>query len=50
MKRVNIELSEELHTNAKVIAVLRNMTMQRFLVDSIKAAVEKDKKLIEKLK
>ena len=50
MKRVNMELPEELHTNAKVIAVLRNITMQQFIVDAIKAAVDRDKKLLDKFK
>ncbi len=50
MKRVNIELSEELHASSKVIAVLKNITMQQFLVEAIDDAVEKDRKLLDKLR
>jgi predicted HicB family RNase H-like nuclease len=50
MKRINIEISEDLHTNAKVIAVLKDITMQQFLVEAITEAVDKDKRLLDKLK
>jgi predicted HicB family RNase H-like nuclease len=49
-KRVNIELSEEIHTKAKVIAVLTNTTLNDFFERAIKEAIEKDKHILEKLK
>ncbi len=49
-KRVNIELSEDIHTKAKVIAVLTNITLNDFFEKAIKDAIEKDKKILEKLK
>ena len=50
MKRVNIELSEALHASSKVIAVLKDITMQQFLAEAINDAVEKDRKLLDKLR
>jgi hypothetical protein len=49
-KRVNIELSEDIHTKAKVIAVLTNTTLNDFFEKAIAAAIEKDKKVLERMK
>jgi predicted HicB family RNase H-like nuclease len=49
-KYFNIGLEEELHTKAKVIAVLKNMTLNDFIEKAITEAVEKDKGVLDKLK
>ena len=49
-KRVNIGLDEDLHTKAKVIAVLKNITLNEFFEQAIAEAVEKDKDVLEKIK
>lgn len=43
MKRVNIELPDETHTRAKVIAVLKGMTLNDYLAAAVNEALEKDK-------
>ncbi|MEM4711014.1 MAG: hypothetical protein QXL18_03645 [Candidatus Woesearchaeota archaeon] len=49
-KRVNISLNEETHTKAKVIAVLKDMTLNEYLEKAIREAVEKDQSILSKLK
>ncbi len=50
MKRVNIILKDEVHTQAKVIAVLKNTTLNDYFQKAIMEAIEKDKKVLEKIK
>ena len=50
MKRVNIKLSEEAHTKAKVIAVLKNITLNEYFDKAIEEAIIRDKKLLDALK
>jgi predicted HicB family RNase H-like nuclease len=49
-KRVNIELEEDIHTKAKVIAVLTNITLNDYFEKAIREAIEKDKKVLERIK
>jgi predicted HicB family RNase H-like nuclease len=49
-KQVNIEVPEELHRRAKVIAILKGMTLQEFLVNAIRKETESEDKVLEKLK
>ena len=49
-KRVNIEISEETHTKAKVIAVLKNMTLNEYFDKAIREAFEKDQSILSKIK
>jgi predicted HicB family RNase H-like nuclease len=49
-KRVNIALDEDLHTKAKVISVLKNITLNDFIEKAIEEAVKKDKPILDKLK
>ena len=49
-KRVNIELKEDVHTKAKVIAVLKGLTLNKYLEKAIEKALEKDKKVLDKVK
>ena len=46
-KRVNIELKPDIHTQAKLIAVLKKMPLGKYLEKAIEEAVKKDKKLLE---
>lgn len=48
-KRVNIGLKEKVHTQAKVIAVLKKIPLSKYLEEAIEASVEKDKKLLEEV-
>jgi len=49
-KRVNISLGEDTHTKAKVIAVLTNQTLNDFFEKAIEDAIEKDKKILDRIK
>lgn len=48
-KRVNIGLDEDIHTKAKVIAVLTNTTLNEYFEKAIAEAIAKDKKILEKM-
>jgi predicted HicB family RNase H-like nuclease len=50
MKRVNIELDDDVHTKAKVIAVLKGLTLNEYFSKAIKDAVEKDQPILNKIK
>ena len=50
MRRVNIKLDEDTHTKAKVIAVLKNITLNDYFEKAIKEAVEKDKAILSKIR
>lgn len=49
-KQLNIRLNEELHKQAKVVAILKGNTLNDYIEDAIKKALEKDKSLVEKIK
>jgi predicted HicB family RNase H-like nuclease len=42
-KQLNIRLEEELHTKAKVTAILKGMTLNDYIEQAIQASLEKDK-------
>lgn len=50
MKRVNIQLNDETHTKAKVIAVLKDMTLNEYLDKAIRDAIDKDQSILGKIK
>ena len=50
IKRVNIALKEDVHTKAKVIAVLKGLTLNGYLEQAIEKAIEQDKKVLDKVK
>jgi predicted HicB family RNase H-like nuclease len=50
MKRVNIQLEEDTHTKAKVLAVLKDMTLNEYFEKAIREAVEKDQPILNKIK
>ena len=49
-KRVNIAIIEDIHTKAKIIAVLKGLTLNEYLEQAIEKAIEKDKKVLDKVK
>ncbi len=46
MKRVNITLDEETHTKAKIISLLKNLTLNEYFKGIIEDAVAKDEHII----
>ncbi len=50
MKKINLGLPDKLHTSAKVLAVLKNKTLQDYILEAVERAIKEDKKLIEELK
>lgn len=47
MKRVNIQLGDDLHTKAKIIAVLKGVTLNDYFAKIVSEAVQRDKKVLE---
>lgn len=43
-KQLNIRLEEETRTQAKIIAILKGMTLNEYIEQAIKKDLEKDKK------
>lgn len=50
MKRVNIQLKDETHTKSKVIAVLKDMTLNEYFEKAINEAIERDQAILNKIK
>jgi hypothetical protein len=50
MKRVNIGLKDEVHTQAKIIAVLKTMTLNDYFALAIEKAVQNNQDILRKLK
>jgi hypothetical protein len=48
-KRVNIELPKDLHMKAKLISVLNHITLNDYLAEAIKKAINKDENQIKEL-
>jgi predicted HicB family RNase H-like nuclease len=46
-KRVNIRIPEDVHTKAKVIAVLKDMTLNDYLKEAIEAKLEQDHDVLD---
>ncbi len=42
MKRVNVEIDEEVHRKAKVIAVLKGITLNDYLQSAVEKALKKE--------
>ncbi len=49
-KRVNIGIEEEVHTKAKVISVLKGVTLNEYLEEAIREKVEREKSILNKIK
>ena len=50
MRKVNIGLSDEVHSQAKIISVLRKTTLQNYLRDAIESAIKKDRNLLGRIR
>jgi len=50
MKRVNIQLDDDVHTRAKVISVLKDLTLNEYFSKAIKDAIDKDQGILNKIK
>jgi predicted HicB family RNase H-like nuclease len=46
-KRINIELEKRLHAKAKVLAVLKEISLNEYLVGAIRSAVDDEKGVLE---
>jgi len=49
MKRVNIQLSVNAHTQAKILAVLKGKTLNDYLAAAVEERVKKDEGLLKQL-
>lgn len=49
MKRVNVQVPDEIHTRAKVIAVLKGVTLSEYFERAIREAVGKDKDVLKEI-
>ncbi|MBU0470151.1 MAG: hypothetical protein KKA62_02840 [Nanoarchaeota archaeon] len=49
MKRVNIGLKEDAHSQAKIIAILKKTSLSKYLEYCIEKAMKDDKKIFELL-
>jgi len=49
MKRVNIQLSTKAHTQAKILAVLQEKTLNDYLAAAIEKQIKKDEGLLKQL-
>ena len=49
-KKVNIPLSEEAHTKAKIISTIKKIKLKDYLRKMIEDAVKKDEAVLEKYK
>ena len=47
--KINIFLKDRIHTEAKILSVLKKTTLNSFLEEAIRSAVEQDKKLLKEL-
>ena len=48
-KRVNIGLKDKVHTQAKIISVLKKIPLAEYLEKAIEEKVDRDKKQIEEV-
>ena len=49
MKKVNIGLKEKVHMQAKIISVLKGVSLNKYIEEALEKAIEKDKNLIKEL-
>ena len=49
-KQLNIRIDEETHTKAKVIAVLKGITLNDYIEQAIQKAMEQDRTISNKVK
>ena len=49
-KKVNIPLSEESHTRAKIISTIKKIKLKDYLREIVESAVKKDEEVIRRMK
>ena len=50
MARVNIYLEDDVHTKAKIVAVLKGQTLNEYFAKAVAEALSKDKDTLAKIK
>ncbi len=50
MKRVNVILKKEIHSQAKIISVLKNIPLNKYLEHCIQKGIKEDKGIFETIK
>ena len=50
VKRVNIGLKEEVHSKAKIIAILKGVSFGRYLEQCVENGMKEDQKVLGKVK
>lgn len=48
-KKVNIGLSQETHTKAKIICVLKGITLNEYIAKALEKELEHDKQVLAKI-
>ena len=46
MKKVNIGLKDEVHSQAKIISILKKIPMSKYMEECIEKAMQEDSKLL----
>lgn len=49
-KQLNVRLDEDIHTKAKIVAILKGKTLNDYIEDAIVNALKKDEALATKIK
>ena len=48
VKRVNIDLRKEIHSQAKIVSILKNISLNKYLEDCIEKVLQEDEDLLHK--
>jgi predicted HicB family RNase H-like nuclease len=48
-KKINVGLSAETHTKAKIICVLKGITLNEYISKALEKEIEKDRHVLDKL-
>ena len=49
IKKVNIGLKDKTHMQAKIISVVKGISLNQFIEEALERAIEKDKNIIKEL-
>jgi predicted HicB family RNase H-like nuclease len=49
-KKINIGINADLHTKAKIICVLKGITLNDYVARALEKELEKDKSVLDKIK
>lgn len=50
MKRVNINLKKDVHSQAKIICILKNIHLNQYLEACVEKAIKEDQKILQMLR